>query len=219
MVERELIVGPTPLFIFDAPAAGTGKGLLAETLGIAVYGAPPGVMNDTRAEEEMRKRITSALREGLPVIQIDNVGKRIASETLAAALTSTVWVDRLLGNNDLVRVPNRALWLATGNNIELSNEIARRGVWVRLDARVDRPWERDGFRHRYLGLWVREHRHELVWALLVLCANWLAEGRPANRGLDAHGPGDRHRWHPAGPGAGDRPGGEPLDPDRSRRPL
>jgi hypothetical protein len=178
VVARELIVGPTPLFILDAPAPGTGKGLLAETIGVAVYGAPPGVMNDTRVEEEMRKRITSALRDGLPVIQIDNVGKRLASETLAAALTSTFWVDRLLGNNDIVRVPNRALWLATGNNVELSNEMARRSVWVRLDARVDRPWERSGFRHPYLGLWVRGHRQELVWALLVLIQNWLAQGRP-----------------------------------------
>ena len=100
----------------------------------------------------------------------------------AAALTSTFWVDRLLGINDIARLPNRALWLATGNNIELSNELARRSVWIRLDARVDRPWERDGFRHPYLGLWVRENRHELVWALLALCQNWLAAERPAWNG-------------------------------------
>jgi hypothetical protein len=179
---REMISGCVPLHIFDAPAPGTGKGLVTETLAAVVSGSSPGVMNDARTEEEIRKRVTSLLREGPALALIDNVRREINSATLAALLTSRVWVDRQLGNNDILRLPNRALWMATGNNIRLSNEIARRSVWIRLDSRVDRPWEREGFRHPRLSVWVEEHRHELVWAVLTLVQNWIAVGRPAWRG-------------------------------------
>ena len=38
--------------------------------------------------------------------------------------------------------------------------------------------ERTGFRDDPLAEWVRERRHELVWASLVLLQNWIAVGRP-----------------------------------------
>ena len=77
------------------------------------------------------------------------------------------------------RVPNRALWVATGNNVQLDFDIARRTVPIRIDPKLDRPWERSGFRHNPLLPWVAAHRHELVWALLVLAQHWVATGRPA----------------------------------------
>jgi len=45
-----------------------------------------------------------------------------------------------------------------------------------LDAGVEEPWHRQGFRHDPLLEWADEHRGELVWAALVLVANWLARG-------------------------------------------
>ena len=181
-IVRELIVGPTPLFAIDAPAPGTGKGLRAETIGLVALGAPPPVMADVRDQDELRKRVTSLLLEGSPVILLDNVNHRLASGTLAAALTAVQWSDRRLGSNETVRAPNRALWMVTGNNLDLSNEIARRTVWVRIDPRVDRPWERSGFRHDPLTAWVRDHRHNLLWSLLVLARHWVATARPAWNG-------------------------------------
>ncbi|HLF75988.1 MAG TPA: hypothetical protein VJB57_00720 [Dehalococcoidia bacterium] len=175
---REMIQGPTPLTALDAPSPGTGKGLLAETIGVVVSGAAPAVMNDARQEDEIRKRITSLLREGHPIVLIDNVKRRLTSPTLAALLTSTFWADRLLGGNELARLPNRSLWLVTGNNLDFDNEIARRTAWIRLDSQADRPWERQGFRQNPLVPWVTARRHELVWALLVILQNWIAGGRP-----------------------------------------
>lgn len=179
---REMVLGPTPLFVVDAPTPGSGKGLLVEGIGVVALGASPGVMTEGRGEEEQRKRITAALRDGMPVILLDNIKRRLESAPLAAVLTAAEWTDRVLGKSETIRLPNRSLWLATGNNLELDGEIARRAVWVRLDPRVDRPWERAGFRHEPLIPWVREHRHELVWALLVLVRHWIAEERPAWEG-------------------------------------
>lgn len=178
-IVRELINGPTPLFAIDAPTPGSGKGLLADTIGTLVLGAVPAVMSELRNDEELRKRITSVLLAGSPVIMFDNVNRRLASGVLAAALTAPMWSDRRLGGNETITVPNRAIWVATGNNLDLSGEIARRTVWIRVDPRMDRPWEREGFRHHPLPAWVKAHRHDLLWALLVLAQHWFASGRPA----------------------------------------
>ncbi len=176
---RELINGPTPLFAFDAPSPGTGKGLLVTGLAIIVTGKLPPVMTEPRGEEELRKRITSLLCTGTPVVLFDNLKRRVESATLAALLTAPTWSDRILGRSQMVELPVRAIWLATGNNVQMDGEIVRRVAWVRLDAKVDRPWERTSFRHPDLVSWLHRHRHELVWAFLVLIRHWVARGKPA----------------------------------------
>jgi hypothetical protein len=178
VIVRDLIDGPTPLFAMDAPTPGTGKGLLAAGTGIIVSGATPAVMTEARSEEELRKRITALLCTGRSIVLFDNIRQPLESGTLSALLTAPTWSDRLLGKTQTVELPNRTVWLATGNNLQLNNEIARRTAWIRLDAKVDRPWERTNFRHDNLIGWLQRHRHELVWALLVLVQHWMVQGRP-----------------------------------------
>ena len=178
-IVRAMIDGPTPLFAIDAPTPGTGKGLLAETIGTLVFGTTPPVMSELRNDEELRKRITSVLLSGAPIVLFDNISKKVASGVFAAALTAPTWSDRRLGGNETVTIPNRATWMITGNNLDLSGEIARRTVWSRIAPDTDRPWERTGFRNFPLPAWVRAHRHELLWSLLVLAQNWIASGKPA----------------------------------------
>ena len=75
-------------------------------------------------------------------------------------------------------MPIRCVWIATGNNPEFSNEMARRLVRIRLDAHLERPWQRAEFRHPDLNTWVRANRARLVAACLTLCQAWIAAGRP-----------------------------------------
>ena len=107
---------------------------------------------------------------------IDNVTRKLGQVSLAALLTARTWRDRLLGKSKTVEVPNRTLWIVTGNNVGMNDEMARRSVRIRLDAGVEEPWHRQGFKHDSLLEWADEHRGELVWAALVLVANWLARG-------------------------------------------
>jgi hypothetical protein len=100
---------------------------------------------------------------------------------LAAALTALTWDDRLLGKNETVSLPVRSVWLTTANNPVLSTEIARRCVRIRIDPKIDRPWQREGFRHPDLRSWVAEHRADLVWAALTLIQAWISKGRPRPR--------------------------------------
>jgi len=60
--------------------------------------------------------------------------------------------------------------------------MARRTVPIRIDPKVDRPWERKGFKHEHLLAWVDTNRAAFVWAGLVLIGNWVAQGRPAYSG-------------------------------------
>lgn len=177
-VVRALVDGPTPLHAIDSPMPGTGKGLLADVIASVTTGRPIEVMTEARDVEELRKRITALLLAGSPLGLFDNVTRRLGSGVLAALLTASTWSDRILGASRMVRVPIRTTWIATGNNLQFSREIARRTVWIRLDAKVPSPHRRTGFRHDPLGGWVLGERSPLLWAVLTLVQHWVAEGRP-----------------------------------------
>jgi hypothetical protein len=174
---RRAIAGPTPLHLVEAATQGTGKSLLA-TLCLAPYlGAFPEPVPLSEHDDEVRKMITSALLARRQVVFLDNLDGRVDAPALCAALTSTVWEDRLLGASAMVVAPNRATWVATANNLEMSVDLARRSVRCRLNRRVERPWDYVPRRPR-VREWTMENRRCLVEALLTLCAAWAAAGMP-----------------------------------------
>lgn len=174
---RPMIKGPTPLHIGEAPAQGSGKGLMIEVLLYPALGQSIGVIPPPRDDEELRKSITSRLKEGRSAVLLDNVHS-LKSAVLAAALTAPIWSDRVLGKNETLNMPIRWVWTATGNNATVDTDIARRSVRIRLTPMTDKPWLRDGFKHSDLRSWVADHRGELVWAALTLAQSWIAAGRP-----------------------------------------
>jgi len=179
---RPAIEGPTPLHIASKAAWGAGASLLLRAAAIIATGREPHYLTERRDEDEWRKSISAALRQGSPFVVIDNVSA-LVSDTLAAALTAVTWTDRLLGTQKTLEAANLATWGASGVNPILGPDIARRTVVIRLEPGWERPWERpeSEFRHPDLIGWVREHRRELVRACLVLVARWLASGRPGAR--------------------------------------
>jgi hypothetical protein len=132
-------------------------------------------------EDEWRKRTTSMLSSGSSHLLIDNIKGKLASSSLDAVLTTTVWTDRILGKSQMITLPNRAIWIATGNNVAVDIEMARRSVWIRLDSNAERPWTRNGFKHASLGEWALENRGDLVTAALVLIRHWFNVGCPPGR--------------------------------------
>ena len=176
---RRLIDGPTPVHLLEAPTPGSGKSLLADLISIVALGRCCEATTVTRNEDESRKKLTAILSRGRPIVVIDNLQGALESAQLAAAITAEIWSDRLLGKTQMVEFPNRALWIVTGNNPKLSMEIARRCIRIRLEPHQERPWERTGFKHDPIRTWAREHRSELVRAVLVIVKHWLVKGRPA----------------------------------------
>lgn len=176
---RELIDGPTPLHLIEAPTMGSGKGLLADALLLPALGAPPSPMTEATTDEEWGKSITSNLLASPTVIFIDNLNRKLASGKLAAALTAVEFSDRILGKSEQVALPVRCAWVVTANNPTLSTEISRRCIRIRIDPRMDKPWQREQFRHKGLRKWIEANRGDLIWAALVICRYGLSHGTPS----------------------------------------
>ena len=178
---RLLIDGPTPLHLVEKPSPGTGATLMVEAILLVAYGETLGGMIAPASDEEMDKRIMAKLSEGARVLFFDNLQSKLDSSALAMALTAGEYEGRCLGKSQMIRSKVRCQWIATANNAQLSNEISRRTVRIRLDAKIAEPWLREAseFRHPNLRKWVQENRGHLIWAALVLGQAWITADRPA----------------------------------------
>ena len=176
---RDLIAGPTPLHLIEKPARGTGGTLLAHALCSPALGRSLSGISPAKEESEWRRTLFSRLRDVPSVLLIDNIHARLESAALASMITAQHYSDRVVGTSDMLDVPIRCLWLATANNALLSDEIARRTIRIRLDAKMERPELRTGFRHPDLMAWAEEQREVLVWAALTVIQAWVAAGQPS----------------------------------------
>ncbi len=171
------IVGPAPLALLSAPSKGTGKGLHANVTARIHTGKPADVYAMAGDDAELGKAITAMLDAGSSLIFIDEVGE-LRSPQLAATLTAEVHTARRLGHTSMVRVPQRATWMAAGNNVHVAGDLDRRCYRIRLDPKTARPWTRTGFRHPSLETWTQDHRGELLAALLTFARAWWTADRP-----------------------------------------
>ncbi|MEY8874931.1 MAG: hypothetical protein AB9M60_00365 [Leptothrix sp. (in: b-proteobacteria)] len=128
---------------FDAPAAGSGKTLLARCIGILATGTEPAILPPADTDEETRKRLFAALREGHRVILWDNVREPLGNAALDSFLTAATFADRILGSSETASLPNRALFICSGNNMRLSSDTCRRVLLARMDAESETPYTRD----------------------------------------------------------------------------
>src|SRR5207248_549540 len=112
---RAMIPGLTPMHGVESPTVGSGKGLLADVLVRPAFGQHGGMIAEARDDDEWRKRIGAKLREGAPIIHLDNLTRPLESGALAMALTTGVFSDRILGQTATFRVPVRNIWVFTAN--------------------------------------------------------------------------------------------------------
>ncbi len=111
---RAVIGGSTPLHVIEAATPGSGKSLLlhvATSLATGAGGAP--TLAEAEDDAEWRKKITSKALAGDPYFAIGNLKRPLDSPSLAEALTTPQWEDRLLGTNRTVRAPIRFIAAVT----------------------------------------------------------------------------------------------------------
>jgi hypothetical protein len=169
------------LHVIEAPTEGTGKGLLANVIGLVATGDEIAACALPGYDDEIRKMVTAELSRAKSVILLDNIntagGRRLDSPALASVLTATTWTDRILKETQMTDLPNEALWFLTANNPQMSRELARRSVRIRLVPAEEQPWLRTAFKYPDLKGWARANRGRLIWAALVLARAWQAGGR------------------------------------------
>ena len=166
-----------PLLAIDGNGPGVGKNLLSECCVYIATGE--WVQTDPLPldAEEQRKQITSLLGAGRSVALFDEA-HIIGGTSLARLITSMTWGDRLLGYSRQVSYPNRMTVIALGNNVEVTGDMPRRCVIIRLSSGMSRPELRTGFKHDDLRLWVTNNRARMIEALLTILRAWHAAGRP-----------------------------------------
>jgi len=183
---RFAFYGPSPLFLVDANVRGSGKTLLCEIPSIINYGRDIARMSNPSDDDEARKRITSLAIAGDPLVLIDNINGRFGCASLDAALTATVWKDRILGASRMIELPLCVTWCASGNNVLLAADTTRRTLHIRLESPMENPELRTGFKYPNVSSHVSENRPALLSAALTILRGYCAAGRPKH-GLPAWG--------------------------------
>ena len=194
LMMRSVIDGYVPLCLVDSPTQGTGKGKLVKNLAHIPLGTelPTQTMPQGRyADEEWRKLLLGILREGSPAVLFDNVSEReiVDSAPLASLMTTGKFGGRILTQPDVQNFRVNLILVATGNNIKVTGDMTRRCYTVRLDANMERPWERhpDGFEHPSLEKYVRDNNVKLLTAAFTLIRAWYAAGCPEAQNIPVMG--------------------------------
>ena len=167
-----------PIFLVDAPSPRSGKGLLVKAALLPALGYAPPAQAVSDRDEEFEKMLFTQVIEGAPVIFLDNVDRPLRSAALAALVTSGTFTGRVLGLSQSATARVRSLIALTMNNAKLSMDLAGRSVYMRIDAKVENPDLRTGFRHAKLERWILENRGQALSAVLGMAQAWLTAGRP-----------------------------------------
>lgn len=176
--------GPTPLYFINKPTPGTGASLFIESSLYPTLGEWPSAQTAPRSDDEMKKTLTACFIEGERCIFFDNANV-LNSASFASALTAEVYSARILGASKMVRVPIKVQWVGSGNNTNLSGELYRRTVDIRMDAKMANPEEGRSFRIKNLKAWVQRHQAEQVRAALTVIQYWVNQGMPMGAGSKA----------------------------------
>ena len=183
MIGRSCIDGYVPLFAVTANIRGAGKSLLVDAATLIAYGHHAGRKAFTRDDDEMRKVITAVTLAATPSILFDNVDMQLGGAALDAAITSSTWSDRVLGQSRMTGdLPMRTVWSATGNNMAFGSDVGRRVLPIRLQSRLETPEDRSGFHHPDLLSWIEAERPRLAVAALTLLRAYFVAGCPPQTG-------------------------------------
>lgn len=165
-----------PGFAFDAPTPGEGKTYLAQTIAYFMLAKPADMQlmaeDDSRGDEELRKRLLGVLKSNKPCFILDNIKKTVDSKSLSSLTSSEYYSDRVLNESDSVTNEVKTLILLTGNNLNFSKDLDRRFAKCRLDSKTERLQSRvfNGDPHLY----VKTNRFALIEAGLTLITGWLS---------------------------------------------
>ena len=178
IVRQGLQDGETvPLVEVTAPREGVGKSLLAKVLTAAVTGKHPVTRSLSEKRAEIEKEIGAALRAAPEIVILDNVDPKakLDSGVLASVITEPNRAFRILGFSDEAHFENRATMLYTGSNVEVTPELAKRLMAIRLIdpgiAEKDRTVKREG-----ILSWTLENHQKLCASALRMVQRWIAAG-------------------------------------------
>lgn len=179
MLARPAIRGSVPAFVFDANTRGSGKTKQVDAVSLIATGRESAKMNYPGDDAELEKVLGAYALRGAAMIAFDNVTGRFGAGSLDRVLTAGDFVElRVLGKSEIPTLRWRSVVFATGNNVEVVGDTSRRVLLGRLESPLERPEDRETFRHPNLLEWVLAERSRLVAAALTMLRAFVVAGRP-----------------------------------------
>jgi putative DNA primase/helicase len=130
------------MHFFRAHCPGLGKSYLVDLIHIIFTGRPCPVVVVSPDKEELRKTLSSLVRDGVPIFSLDNVSFNLDHDLLCQILTQVAVTPRILGATHTPELDCKATVFATGNNVSVTGDLVRRDLNCNLDANRDDPEKR-----------------------------------------------------------------------------
>ena len=163
-----LLVGPT----------GSGKTLLSQMAIITTLGTCD-VQPLPENQEDWRKILDTESLAGSSYILFDDCNGFLKSPTLNAFLTAATWTGRRMNTQQKFAVPKLATVFLTGNNLEVTPDVARRFLHCRMLTDEADPQARK-IEKVFSDEWLEkpEVRSQLLACLWAIVRSWDEAGRP-----------------------------------------
>jgi putative DNA primase/helicase len=167
-----LLMSGIPMLTCNAATPGSGKSYVGRIIGLLLTGREIPVSNVAAGfTAELDKRLTAGLLGGAPIVHLDNCNGRLDSDLLCQILTESSVAVRPLATSEEVIVSGMPMVLANGNGVRVDENLARRTLFVELDAGMEKP-ELRNFNLRPDRLLI-ENRGAYVAAILTVLRAYL----------------------------------------------
>jgi hypothetical protein len=175
---RRPFLDRAPACTVASPQSGTGKGEFVNSLSLLAFGEVPKGTTFGSTAEEFDKRIFSSLRSAPRALLIDNVNnKNLQNDTLESFITEGKVSVRILGVSEDAEIASRTLLLATGNNMAIAGDMARRVLSTTILPRSNDP-EADVYQFTPTE-YTRANRTKLLNAAYTIMRAYRLAGMPA----------------------------------------
>jgi len=168
----------TPVFMYIANRERAGKDYCADITGLVMEGyaiqEPPISTGEKSSNnnEELRKKVLSALIAGRKRIHFANNKGYINNAVFEGIITSPKYSDRALGRNEILTLDNEIDFSLSGNvGIGFTPDLANRSRMITLFLDIEDANERK-FERPNLHAWVLDNRNKVLSALYALVKNW-----------------------------------------------
>jgi putative DNA primase/helicase len=165
-----------PLHAYTSPAAGSGKSHVVDITSMIAVGQAASVVPEAPKPDETEKRLAAALIAGDAIITLDNCEQPVGGGLLCVATSQSMIKVRVLGLSLNVEIPSNSALFATGNNLLIGSDMARRTLLGVLDPQQERPELRE-FASDPLET-VKRDRGRYVGAALTILRAFHNSGRP-----------------------------------------
>lgn len=172
----------TPAFFYLGNREGVGKDYCAKIPSLVIDGqaqedtpiSDGGKIN----EDELRKKITTAIKYGRKGLHFANNKGYLNSAILEKLITDPMWTDRVLGKSKEIIYPNELNISLSGNiPIRYSDDLERRTIFINLFYSQEDINARR-FKKSDLHEWIVKNRSLILSALFSLVKNWIKKGKP-----------------------------------------